>query len=156
MKESELQAACLLRVCFYEVIECTWMCVGASWATRGMGHLLGGKIGRHVSSSIYEFTHLFNCLHSLHCLRNQKENNKNLFLLLKIKPATSSHRKKRFEGKRNKMLAEFEFAGWGAGQFPPLYYTHFLDCVRIVFQLEKETYLAMDEWNRIKLQLMFI
>ena len=50
-------------------------------------------------------------VYSLHCLRNQKENKKNLFLLLKIKPATSSHRKKRFEGKRNKMLAEFECAG---------------------------------------------
>lgn len=113
------------------------VCIGASWATREMGHLLGGKIGRDVSSSIYDFTHHFNCLHSLHCLRNQKENKKNLFLLLKTKPATSSHRKKRFEGKRNKMLAEFECAGWGVGQFPPLYCTHFLDCVRIVFLIGK-------------------
>ena len=118
------------------------VCVGASWA-RGKGHL-GGKIGRDVSSSIYDFTHHFNCLHSLHCLRNQKENNKNLFLLLKIKPVTSSYRKKRFEGKRNKMLAEFEFSGWGAGQFPPLYCTHLLECVRIVFLIGKRNLFSHD------------
>lgn len=47
----------------------------------------------------------------------------NLFLFYKIKPTTSRHREKRFEGNRNKMLAGFDLFGVVLDNFPPLFFT---------------------------------